>query len=95
MEKRNKYLEMDGLYWESETHEWFHDKTSTDYARSEGIYGDALPHIICFVVRDKQTGEYDRVMMDSTTNKILYDTKVLEDLGAAIDRLKITKRFKM
>lgn len=95
MEKRNKYLEMDGLYWESETHEWFHDKTSTDYARSGGIYDDALPHIICFVTRNKQTGEYDRVMMDSTANKILYDTKVLEDLGAAIDRLKVAKRFKI
>ena len=27
---RNQFLESDGLFWESETHEWFHDKISTD-----------------------------------------------------------------
>lgn len=91
---RNEYLEMDGLYWESETHEWFHDKTSTTYAQTNsGLNDDALPHILCFVTRNKETGEYDRVMMDAKTNQIIYDTKVLEDLGAAIDRLKIAKRF--
>lgn len=34
---RNQFLESDGLFWESETHEWFHDKTSTDYARKNSI----------------------------------------------------------
>lgn len=91
---RNEYLEMDGLYWESETHEWFHDKTSTTYAQTNsGLHKDALKNIYCFVTRNKQTGEYDRVMMDSKTNEVIFDTKVLEDLGAAIDRLKIAKRF--
>lgn len=95
MEGRNEFLEMDGLYWESETHEWFHDKSSTNYAHSKGIYDDALPHIYCFVTRNKETGEYDRVMMDSKTNKVIFDTKSLEDMGAAIDRLKVDKRFKI
>jgi hypothetical protein len=24
--ERNQYLESDGLYWQSESHEWFNDK---------------------------------------------------------------------
>ena len=95
MDSRNELIERDGLYWESETHEWFHDKTSTNYAHTSGIHDDALPHILCFVTRNKETGEYDRVMMDARTNQIIYDTKVLEDMGGAIDRLKISKRFKI
>lgn len=94
MEDRNQLLEMDGLYWESETHEWFHDKTSTQYAQSDnGLNKDALPHIHCFVVREKTTGEYNRVAMDAKTNEIIYETKVLEDMGFFIDKLKIAKRF--
>jgi len=99
MLERNEYLEMDGLYWESETHEWFHDKTSTNYAQknsvlwSSGERNDALP-MMCFIVREKETGEYDRVMMDKTTNEIVYTTKSLEDMGFEIDKLKIIKRFK-
>ncbi len=96
MIERNKFIEMDGLYWESETHEWFHDKTSTHYARTDnGLHKDALPNIYCFVIRNKETGEYDRVMMDSKTNEIIYDTKVLEEMAAEIDKMKVMKRFKM
>jgi hypothetical protein len=92
--ERNELIEMDGLYWESETHEWFHDKTSTQYARTDnGLNKDALKNIYCFVTRNKETGVYDRVMMDSNTNEVIYDTKSLEEMGAAIDRLKIAKRF--
>lgn len=95
-EERNDLLEMDGLYWESETHEWFHDKTSTQYAQSDnGLNEDALKNIHCFVVRNKETGEYDRVMMDSNTNEIIYETKVLEQLAFQIDVMKVTKRFKL
>lgn len=94
MEDRNQYLEMDGLYWESETHEWFHDKTSTQYAQTDnGLNKDALPNIHCFVVREKATGEYNRVAMDAKTNEIIYSTKVLEDMGFFIDKLKVAKRF--
>lgn len=53
---RNEFLEMDGLYWESETHEWFYDKSSTHYAQSDNsLNGDALPSIYCFVTRNKET----------------------------------------
>lgn len=95
-DKRNEFLEMDGLYWESETHEWFHDKTSTQYAQSDnGLNKDALKNIFCFVTRNKETGEYDRVMMDSKTNEVIFDTKELEVMGFEIDKLKVMKRFKM
>ena len=96
--ERNEFLEMDGLFWESETHEWFHDKTSTRYAQKKSVLSgtgevdDAL-NVACFVVRNKQTGEYDRVVMDVTSNEVVYETKKLEDLGYHIDTLKVKKRF--
>jgi hypothetical protein len=96
MESRNEFLEMDGLYWESETHEWFHDKTSTQYAQSDnGLNKDALKNIYCFVTRSKENGEYDRVMMDSKTNEVIFATKSLETLSYEIDKLKVMKRYKM
>jgi hypothetical protein len=94
--ERNRFLEADGLYWESETHEWFHDKISTNYAQTDnGLNKDALKNIYCFVTRNKKTGEYDRVMVDSNLNQIIYDTKSLEELGGEIDRMKVNKRFKI
>jgi hypothetical protein len=94
--ERNRFLEADGLYWESETHEWFHDKISTNYAQTDnGLNKDTLKNIYCFVTRNKETGEYDRVMVDSNLNQIIYDTKSLEELGFEIDRMKVKKRFKM
>jgi glycosyltransferase involved in cell wall biosynthesis len=47
------------------------------------------------ITRNKETGEYDRVMMDSKTNEIIFDTKSLEVMGFEIDKLKIMKRFEM
>lgn len=97
--ERNQFLESDGLFWESETHEWFHDKISTQYARKKSVLwgsgeqGDALD-VVCFVVRNKETCEYDRIMMDKPSNEIIYSTKVLEDLSYQIDKMKILKRFK-
>jgi hypothetical protein len=96
--ERNQFLEMDGLFWESETHEWFNDKISTQHARKKSVLwesgeqGDSLD-VVCFVVRNKETGEYDRVVMDRETEEIIYETKSLEDLGYFIDKLKVKKRF--
>ena len=96
MTNKNEFLEIDGLYFESETHEWFHDKISTQYAQSDnGLHKDALKNIFCFVTRNKETGEYDRIMMDSKTNEVIFDTKELEIMGFEIDRLKVMKRFKI
>jgi len=97
---RNEFLEMDGLYFESETHEWFHDKTSTQYARKKSVLwgsgeqNDAL-NVYCFVVRNKATGEYDRVMLDGKTNQPIFDTKSLEGMGDEIDKMKVLNRFKV
>jgi hypothetical protein len=99
MENRNEFLETDGLYYESETHEWFHDKISTRYARKKSILwgsgeqNDSL-NVACFVVRNKETGEYDRVMMDVETNQIIYTTKSIDAMGSEIDKMKLIKRFK-
>ena len=93
MKERNKFLEIDGLFWESETHEWFYDKTSTNYATTKNVNGISLPNIMCFVVRKKETGEYDRVIMDSETNEIIFSSGNLEEIGAHIDMLKVAKAF--
>jgi len=93
MKERNEFLEMDGLYWESETHEWFHDKSSTQYAQKEDVHGISLPNIYCFVTRDKETGEYMRVMMDKDAQSVIYDTTKLEDMGAHIDIMKVAKHY--
>lgn len=98
--ERNEFLESDGLYWESDTHEWFHDKISTEYARKKSVLwgsgeqDDAL-NVLCLVTRNKETGEYDRVMMDVESNEIIYDTKSLEDMSVKIDKMKVAKRFKI
>ena len=98
MENRNEFLEMDGLFWESETHEWFHDKISTQYARKNSVlWGsgeqkDALD-VACFVVRNKETGEYNRVMVDRERQEVVYETKSLEAMGYEIDIMKVQKRF--
>lgn len=98
MNERNQFLESDGIYWESETHEWFHDKISTQYARKKSIsiggsVNDDSLNVACFVIRNKETGEYDRILFDIEKNKIVYDTKNLEDLSYHIDKLKLQKRF--
>ncbi len=98
--ERNEFLESDGLYWESETHEWFHDKISTEYARKKSVLwgsgeqDDAL-NVLCLVTRNKETGEYDRVMMDVESNEIIYDTKSLEAMAFQTDKMKVAKRFKI
>ena len=94
MKERNQYLENDGLYFESDTHEWFNDNSSTNYARTNSNAGnDALPEIMCFVVRNKETGEYDRVIMHMKNQQLIYDTKSLETLGYKIDQWKVMKRY--
>jgi len=50
---------------------------------------------VCFVIRNKETGEYDRVMMDKDKEEIIFDTKSLEAMGYEIDRMKVIKRFKV
>jgi hypothetical protein len=45
MIERNKFLEIDGLFWESKTHEWFNDKGSTSYAKIEQN-GISLPKVL-------------------------------------------------
>jgi hypothetical protein len=97
--ERNKYLEDDGLSTETETHEWFADKISTDYARKKSVlWGSGEQkdnlNVACFVVRNKESGEYDRVIVDVKTNEVIYDSKSLEDIGFAIDKLKVMRRFR-
>lgn len=86
--ERNRFLESDGLSFESETHEWFADKSSTHYAQNENMHGVALKKFVAYVVRDKDTGEYNRVLIDHNKNEIVYDTKSIEEMGVHIDQLK-------
>mgnify|MGYP001157885630 CR=1 FL=1 len=87
--ERNFLLESDGLYWESETHEWFYDKGSTFYAHKH----EDLKTIFCFITRNKETGDYDHVIMNSKNNQIVYDSKSVEAIGAFIDMMAMSKKF--
>lgn len=93
MKDRNQFLEADGLYFESDTHEWFNDKSSTVYAHNENGNGVSLKNIYCFVTRDKETGEYERVVMHSKERAVIYASQSLEDIGFYIDKLKVLKAF--
>ena len=92
MKERNKWAETDGLYWESDTHEWFHDKTTTDYCRKEDSQGITL-NWAAFYVRDKSTGEYARVLMNIDSNEVIRDDTSLEAQAVFIDMMKANKRF--
>jgi len=92
MKERNNYIETDGLYWESDTHEWFHDKSTTKYCRNEDLHGTKL-NWAAFFVRDKSTGEYTRVLMDIETNELIRDDTSLEAQGVFIDMMKASKRY--
>jgi hypothetical protein len=51
MENRNEFLEMDGLFWESETHEWFHDKTLLTEEISEEFENHTREELIQEILR--------------------------------------------
>jgi hypothetical protein len=86
-------LEKDGLFWESETHEWYKDMYNTRVAQMENLGGISLPDIAAFVIKNKSTGEYDRILFDQNHGEIIFDTKKLEVLGGRIDMMKIAKQF--
>ena len=93
--ERNNFLEMDGLAYESDTHEWFFDNSTSNYAQRENKNGVALKNLTCYVVRQKDNGEYDRVVMDNIKQELIYDSKSLEEICFFIDRIKIAKHFKV
>ena len=90
--ERNEFIEIDGMFWESDTHEWFRDKSSTHYAQKKDVNGISLPNIVAVVIRNKKTGDYDRALMDIKTNDIIYESKQLEEIGVHIDILKVLKQ---
>ena len=93
MIERNEFLEMDGFVFDNGICEWFADKGSTGYAQRENLNGISLPNIKCYVARSKDTGEYNSVMVDHSTQEIIYTTKKLEELGVYIDMLKLKKLY--
>jgi hypothetical protein len=98
MKERNKFEEMDGLYWESETHEWFRDKLNTQklHKASRGAYlEDELPNLYCFCVRDKETGEYTRVIIDKLTQTPILEAESYMEMASKIDMIKVTRRFEV
>jgi len=95
MKNRNKFIECDGLYHETDTHEWFNDKSLTHYAQKDsGLHSDALPNIFCFNVRNKQTGEYEKVVFENVFKEVVY-CSTIGCVQSYVDRLKVEKRFDM
>ena len=59
----------------------------TEYANDNLSLG-----LASLIVRNKATGEYDFVLLDA--NKIIYDTKNIDDMYFHIDNLKIINKYK-
>jgi hypothetical protein len=93
MKERNQFLEADGLVHETETHEWFLDKVSTNYARQENLQGIKLENIVAYVTRDKSNGQYERVLVNNNVPEVIFASLKLEDIGFHIDKLKTIKQF--
>jgi hypothetical protein len=94
MKERNEFLEMDGLVHKTNSHEWFNDKVNTIHAQREDRNFIKLPHITCYVVRNIDTGEYYRVVLDNKKGEIVYDSKSSEEIWVYVNKLKIVKHFK-
>lgn len=97
-EKRNSIMESDGLFWESETHEWFNDTIATEYAQKITYWADKQGKdnslaVMAFVVRNKENGEYERVLVDKVSNKVIHSAQSIEAMGTYIDLLKLNKIF--
>jgi len=93
MEERNKYLEQGGLVLDNDEFEWFLDKTTTQYAHQENVNGISLKNLTAYVVRDKNSGGYSRVLVDNESRQAIHETSSLEGMGAYIDGLKACKWF--
>jgi hypothetical protein len=93
MMERNEYLESDGLVFETDVCEWFADKTSSGYANRANVHGISLPQHKCYVTRHKNTGEYNRVIIDHSTQEVIFESKNLEEIGVHIDILKLKKLY--
>jgi|LakMenEpi03Aug12_release.lakeMendotaPanAssembly.Ray.scaffolds.fasta_scaffold259183_2 hypothetical protein len=97
--ERNKLEEMDGLFWESETHEWFRDRLNTQKLHKNSVGGggvsldDELPNMFCFNVRDKKTGIYERVVIDGVTQEVVLVAEGYMKMAFEIDKWKISRRF--
>lgn len=92
MQERNKYLESGGLVLDNGKFEWFAEKGVTEYAQKENLAGISLPNIHAYVIRNKENGHYSRVLVDHSSQDVIYETDGLEDIGFKIDQLKLIKQ---
>jgi len=87
--ERNKYLESGGLVLDNGEFEWFAEKGVTHYAQKENLSGISLPNIYAYIVRNKENGQYKRVLVDQSLGQVIFETGSLEDIGFKIDQLKL------
>lgn len=88
-------MEKGGLLAETETHEWFSDKIVTDLLRSNTAKeGDnSIKNLIGCVVREKSTGRYSHVLLDTAKNEVVYENGNIEAMGVYCDIMKVSKLF--
>lgn len=87
MEQRNKFLEMDGLAAETDTHEWFHDKLITDILHEDNTF----PHLYGMIVRNKSNAQYSRVILDNEKSEIIYENPSFEAMATHCEMMKLVK----
>lgn len=74
-----------------EGYEWYLDKDTTQWAQREDTQGTKLPNIIGFFVRKGDDAQ--RVLMDKSTNQVIYSSTNLEAVSCHIDMLKALERY--
>lgn len=88
MKERNEFLEADGLIFDNGEFEWFADKSSTSYAQRKNLL-----KIVAYITRNKETGEYKRVLVDHNIESVIYASDSLESIGVKIDQLALIEKF--
>jgi hypothetical protein len=70
---------------------WWHDESSTRYARTPDLFGITLPKVACFRV-EFPSGERSLVIVED--GQAVWEGQRLEDMGVEIDKLKFLIRLK-
>lgn len=67
------------------------DVSLSKYARQKNLHGIALDYHVLFA--ETVDGHMSRLLVDSVTNDVLYDTQSLEAMSVHIDMVKAAKHY--
>lgn len=79
------FINDDGVKW------WKHDSI-TRWAHNENSQGISLPNLYGFIT-ETVAGIKSFVLVDYSTNRVVYSSQLLEDVACHIDMVKTVKLF--